>query len=281
MKITALKGFAKGLFAAWGAARTSQTAAALAYYGLFSIAPMLFVALTVAGIFIDRRVIAERLLAQLAQNLGPETAQFVQDIIVDASQNLSGGSPLTSLIGLGALLYASTGLFAQLQVALNTIWEVPLASYSGIFALIKNRLLSFIMVLGLGVLFVLAAFATFAVSVFAQWFDWAGYVTNANYIAFMVLLGLSLALLYRVLPEADIAWRDVWLGAAVTAFAFVVGSWLVGLYLSNSGTASAFQAAGALAVLLLAIYYLAQIFLFGAVFTKVYASHFGSRRDVA
>lgn len=278
MRIAGLRGFVEDLLAAWGAARTGQVAAALAYYGMFSIAPMLFVAVTVAGMVVDTGAIVDRLMARLAQNLGPETAQFVQDIVAGASQEVSGGSPLTSLIGLGALLYASTGLFAQLQYALNAIWKVPPASYSGTVALVKNRLFAFGMVLGLAILLVLGTVATLMVSILGQWFGWAGYATIVNHFAFVLLLGVSFALIYKALPQAPIAWRDVWLGAVIAAVAFDIGRWLVGLFLTKSGTASAFQAAGSMAVLLLAIYYLAQIFLFGVVFTKVYASHFGSRQ---
>jgi membrane protein len=278
MKITAHREFLEELFATWGADKPGQMAAALAYYGTFSIAPMLFVAVTVAGVFINESAITDRLMAQLSSNLGPETAQLVEDIVVDASQSTSGDSLLISLIGLGALLYASTGLFAQLQFALNTIWEVPPSSYSGTVALIKNRLLAFGMVLGLAVLLVLITFTNFVISTFGQWLDLAGYVTIATHIAAVVLLGVSFALIYKTLPQTTIAWRDVWLGAMITALAFDIGRWLVGLFLTNSNTTSAFQAAGSLAVLLLSIYYLAQIFLFGVVFTKVYASHFGSRR---
>jgi membrane protein len=281
MRLAAIRLFLTDLYTAWNGHKPSRMAAALAYYGIFSIAPMLYIALTVAGVLIDEAAVADRLLEQLARNLGPEMSQYLQDIVVSASQSTSEGSVLASLISLGALLYAATGLFSHLQYTLNTIWDVPPASYAGTVALIKNRLLAFAMVLGLALLFVVATFASIVISVFGSWFQWAGYVPLATHSALVGLLTVSFALIYKVVPDTDIAWRDVWLGAAITALLFAVGRWVIGLYLRHSGVTSAFQAAGALAVLLIAIYYLVQIFLFGAVFTTVHAAHFGSRQSAS
>jgi membrane protein len=246
---------------------------------MFSIAPMLYVAISVAGIFIDEGAIVDGLGALLANNLGPEMVQLIQGLVAGASLNTSGGSPLATLISAGALLYAATGLFSQLQYALNTIWDVPPATYAGTIAAIKNRLLAFLMVLGLALLLILATLASVLVSILGSWFDWAGSAPIATQVAFVGLLTVTFALIYKIVPDREIAWHDVWLGAAITALLFAVGRWVIGFYLTHSGVATAFQAAGALAVLLIAIYYLAQIFLFGAVFTRVYASHFGSKRE--
>ena len=178
---------------------------------------------------------------------------------------------------LGVLFYAASGLFIQLQYALNTIWEVPPASRGGIIAAIKDRLLAFVMAIGVGLLLVLATVFSIVVSVLASLFDWGSHVPITNFASMMGLATISFALIYKVLPDVEIAWRDVWIGAAVTALLVSIGGWLVGFYLTHSNTGSAFEAAGALAVLLIAFYYIAQIFLFGAVFTKVYASRFGSK----
>lgn len=275
----AIRTFLTDLSGIWSAKRPARLAAALAYYAMFSIAPMLYVAVTVAGIFIDEREIVDRLVAQVAASLGPEMVQLIQGMVASASLNTSGGSPLATLISVGALLYGATGLFSQVQYALNTIWEVPPATYAGTIAAIKNRLLAFVMVLGLALLLILATFASVLVSVLGSWFDWAGSVPIATQVAFVGLLTLTLVLIYKVVPDEEIAWRDVWAGAAITALLFAVGRAAIGFYLTHGGVATAFQAAGALAVLLIAIYYLAQIFLFGAVFTRVYASHFGSKRE--
>jgi len=269
--------FLKDIFLAWSADNPSRLAAALAYYGMFAFAPVIFIALTVAGLFIDEPATASQLFAQFEDTLGPETAQFIQDIVVNASQRASGGTALTSLISFGVLFYAASGLFVQLQYALNTIWEVPPASRGGIIAAIKDRLLAFVMAIGVGLLLVLATVVSVVVSVLTSFFDWGSYVPIINILSLLGLATISFALIYKVLPDVEIAWRDVWIGAAVTALLVSIGGWLVGFYLTHSNTGSAFEAAGALAVLLIAFYYIAQIFLFGAVFTKVYASRFGSK----
>ncbi len=279
MKLEAIRTFVTDLSGIWSAKRPARLAAALAYYAMFSIAPMLYVAITVAGTFINETAIVDRLVAQVADNLGPEMVQLIQDMVAGASLNTSGGSPLATLISAGALLYGATGLFSQLQYALNTIWDVPPATYAGTIAAIKNRLLAFVMVLGLALLLILATFTSVLVSLLGSWFGWAGSAPIATQVAFVGLLTVTLALIYKVVPDEEIAWCDVWAGAAITALLLAAGRWAIGFYLTHSGVATAFQAAGALAMLLIAIYYLAQIFLFGAVFTRVYASHFGSKRE--
>jgi membrane protein len=278
MKLEPVRTFVTDLAGIWGAQRPARLAAALAYYAMFSIAPMLFVAVTVAGIFVDEQAVVDRLVAQLANNLGPEAVQLIQQMVEGAAATTSKGSPLATLISAGALLYAATGLFSQLQYALNAIWEVPPATYAGTIAAIKNRLLAFVMVIGLALLLVLAAVASTFVSLFGSWMDLPETMPVATQIALVGLLTVTLAVVYKIMPDTDVAWRDVWLGAALTALAFAVGRWAIGFYLTHSGVTNAFQAAGALAVLLIAVYYLAQIFLFGAVFTRVYAAHFGSQR---
>ena len=269
--------FLKELYQAWGAGRPAQAAAALAYYGMFSFAPILFIALTVAGLFLDRLMAANELVARLEATLGPEVTQFVLDVVIKVSQRASGGTLLTSLIGFIALLYAASGLFAQLQYALNTIWGAPPPTHQGIIAIIRNRLLAFVMAIGLGFVLVFITVAGIALSVLST-------VLNVNsslpITDFAIVLGLTtvvFALIYKVLPDVDIAWRDVWVGALVTALLFELAKWLLALYLAHTNLGSAFDAAGALAVILVAIYYLALIFLFGAVFTKVYASMFGTK----
>jgi len=244
---------------------------------MFAFAPVIFIALTVAGLFIDEPATASQLFVQFEDTLGPETAQFIQDIVVNASQRASDGTALTSLISFGVLFYAASGLFIQLQYALNVIWEVPPASHGGIIASIKDRLLAFVMAIGVGLLLVLATVVSIVISVLTSFFDWGSHVPITNFVSMVGLATISFALIYKVLPDVEIAWRDVWIGAAVTALLVNIGGWLVGFYLTYSNIGSAFEAAGALAVLLIAFYYTAQIFLFGAVFTKVYASRFGSK----
>jgi membrane protein len=269
--------FVKALIDAWNTDQPARLAASLAYFSMFSLAPAIFVAVTVAGIFIDELAAASQIFARLERTVGPETAQFIYEIVVNVSESGTTGSPLASLISFGALLYASTGVFANLKYSLNTIWGVPLAEYSGVIAFIKTRLLAFVLVIGLGFVLVLAAFSSLIVSVVSSVLDVSSLVWADSAVTSVILLAVSLALIYRILPDTYVAWRDVWLGAAVTALLIRLGTGLVGIYFQISNPAAAFEAAGTLAVVLIAIYYLAQIFLFGAIFTKVYASMFGSR----
>jgi membrane protein len=278
---TAIREFLKELYAAWSADKPARLAAALAYYGMFSFAPMLYIVLTVAGIFIDTLAMADQLFAGLVDTLGYETAQFIQDMVLSASQRTSGATTLGSLISLGALLYAATGLFAHLKYSLNIIWQAPPSNRGGIMEFVTTRLLAFVMVLGVGLLLVLATTISFFASILTSFFDFGGELLAGNVISFVGLAALSFALIYKLVPDAPVAWRDVWPGALITATAFAVGRWGLGFYLSRSSVGSAFEAAGALAIVLIAIYYAAQIFLFGAIFTKVYARRFGSRRTRA
>jgi len=275
--VSTARRFLKELFRAWGEARSPQAAAALAYYGMFSFAPAIFVAITVAGVFFNSLLAAKELLVRLENTLGPEVTRFILDVVIRVSEGASGGTPLMTVIGFVALLFAASGLFAQLQYALNNIWGVPPPAQRGILAIIISRLLAFVMVIGLGLLLVLITISSVILSAFSTILNLAHPLPAADLAVVVGLATLVFALIYKVLPDVDIAWRDVWLGALVTAFLFGVARWLLSFFLANANFASAFDAAGALAVILVSIYYMALIFLFGAVFTKVYAFMFGSK----
>ena len=279
VRFTALRKFLKDLLSAWSADRPARLAAALAYYAMFSIAPMAWVAITVAGIFIDESAVVDRVAAQIGESLGPEMVQLLEGMASSASLSSSAGSPLATLISAGALLYASTGLFSQLQYALDTIWGVPPADYAGTVALIKNRLLAFVMVIGLGILMVAAVIANVLISFLGTNLELGLPGAFFNSITLYCLMVVSFAIMYKVLPDVDNAWRDVWIGALVTALLMSIGGLAVGFYLRYSNVASAFGAASALVVMLIGVYYMAQIFLFGALFTRVYAEMYGSRAD--
>lgn len=272
--------FLKDLFVAWGEGRSPQGAAALAYYSMFSFAPILFIALSVAGIFLDEMMAAEELVTRLQRTFGPEVTFFILDVMGTVSQAVTGGSLLASLIGFIALLFAASGLFTQLQYSLNTIWGVPPPAQRGLIAIVRNRLFAFVGVIGLGLLLVIATIIGIILSAFSAVLGIDSSLQIVDSAAVVALAAAAFALIYRVLPDVDIGWRDVWLGALVTALLFSVARWLLSLYLSFADIGSAFGAAGALAVVLIAIYYLALIFLFGAVFTKVYAFTFGTRAGV-
>jgi membrane protein len=273
--------FLKDLQSAWGVDRPTRLSAALAYYGMFSLAPVIFIAFTVADLLIDELAAENQLFDQLETTLGAETAEFVYDMVINVSQRTTTGALLTSLIGFVALLWAASGLFTSLRDALNAIWSAPPNPKGGIRATIENRLLAFGLVIGVGLLLTVAALANLMVSILNSTFAFDIQTPLANFGPMLGMIVFSLALLYKVLPNVRVGWRDVWLGAVLATLLIGIAGWGLGIYLSHSNIGSAFEAAGTLAVLLVAMNYIAQIFLFGAIFTKVYARHFGSRSKQA
>ena len=271
-----LGAFLADVYNTWTTQQPSRLAAALAYYGMFSFAPMLFFAITAAGILFDELAIADQLFNQLADTFGLETARFLQDMVISTSERTTSSTILTTLISFGALLYAATGLFTQLKYSLNIIWGLSPAPNGGLTDFIKTRLLAFVMVLGLGLVLVLSTFLSFVGSALTTYFDYGFELVAGNLVSFVFLSGLSFALMYKTLPDVKVGWNEVWLGAGVAAILFTVGRWGLGFYLAHSSVSSAFEAAGALAIILITIYYAAQIFLLGAIFSKVYAVQFGS-----
>jgi len=269
--------FAKTIYQIWVSERPTTLAAALAYYSLFSFAPAIFIGTTIAGIFFNEQEIFAGYLDKIEQTLGPEVAALIQDSVISISQSSTEGSALISIIGLIALFFAASMLFFQLQYALNTIWKVPPPRHGTTLLLIKNRLLAFAMVIGIAVLIIASAMLNLISAMFYSLIGLDDPLQLVNTLGTIALLTISFALIYKILPEVKIRWRDVWIGSTVTAVLVVVGVWLLGLYLQRAKVTSAFAAAGTVAVLLMTFYILAQIFLFGAVFTRVYASIFGTK----
>ena len=269
--------FLKELYNIWITERPSTLAAALAYYSLFSFAPVIFIAFSIASFFIDVQALVGEIIKRVENTLGAEAAQYIQETVLSISQTATGGSTLTTLIGYVALIFAASMLFFQLQYALNMIWKVPVAEKQGTLALIKGRFMAFLMVIGLGFLMIVAAVGNIIVSFLQTYIDLGSPVSFITIIAFIGLMTISIALVYKYLPDADIAWGDVGVGSIVTAVLIALGGWLLGIYFTYSNSTSALAVAGAVAVLLIAFYIFAQIFLFGAVFTRVYASMFGSK----
>ena len=271
--------FVGDLISAWNEEKPSRLAAALAYYGMFSFVPVVYIAIKVAGFFINDQLLSQQIFERLTEVLGPETANYIQDLVIATEGATTGGTFIVTLVSFAALLYSASGLFTNLQYSLNAIWHVPIETQSGFVHFIKNRLLAFILVIGLGLVLVIDAFGSVVISIFASILPFGIIDPDFSIIAFMALATLLFALIFKLLPEVDIAWRDVWLGALITSVLITIGGWALGFYFSVSGVGTAFEAAGALAVILIGIYYIAQIFLSGAIFTRVYASTFGSMAD--
>jgi len=281
MSVRNLFTLAKQSVSAWIDDYAPSMGAALAYYALFSIAPLLIIVIAVAGFVFGEEAIRGEIATQLGSLIGAEGAQAVQGLVASASAPTKG--VIATVISVLLLLLGATTVFGELQSALDRIWRVPAAPQaSGISNLLRTRLLSFGLVLGLGFLLLvslvisaaLAALGTLSAGGLTDW-EW---LLQALNLASSLLLEAGLfAMIYKIMPRARIAWHDVWIGAAVTAAMFEIGKLLIGLYLGKSGVTSGFGAAGSLVVLLLWVYYSAQIFLLGAEFTWVYAHQRGSK----
>jgi len=265
---------------AWIDDGAQSMGAALAYYTVFSIAPLLIIVIAVAGFVFDREAVQGEIAAQLQSLIGSDGAIAVQGLVKSASEPAHGIiATLTSIV---LLIVGSTSVFAELQSSLDRIWRVPATKVSGVWNLLRARLLSFAMILALGFMLLVSLVVSATVAAFgARWGNMVGGQEMLLQISNIVIsLGLStglFAMIYKVMPRAKIAWRDVWIGAFVTAVLFEIGKFLVGLYLGKSGVASGFGAAGSLVVLLIWVYYSAQIFLLGAEFTWVNAQEHASR----
>lgn len=279
-----MRAFLRKLYNIWISERPSQLAASLAYCGMFSFAPVIYIGYLVAGLFIDQLEATERMYQRMEALLGPETAGFIQGAVSAIGQADRSGTLLGSLVSFIALLAAASGLFFQLQYALNKIWRVPPPERGQTGAFIRQRLFSFIMVLGVGLLLILATLTNLIVGWLGSWLEVLFEVSVPSLIltglGSLALLTLAFALLYKVLPDVEIDWRDVWAGSLAAALLVVLFALLLGLFFTSGAIGSAFEAAGAFAVLLIGIYYVAQIFLFGAVFCRIYAGQFGSHRPV-
>ena len=271
-----LLAFLKEIYAIWIGERPTQFAAALAYYAIFSFVPIIYIAFTITELVIQRLSVEEQFYAQIANLLGTEVAQALQEAVTSLAQRTGGDTTLTTVIGFVALAFTASLAFFQLQHTLNTIWKVPPPSRGQTRAYVLNRLLALAMVLGVALLLIIAAVANFLVSLVNARVEWGGFVSAANFFGLAGLAALSFALIYRVLPNAKVAWRHVWVGAGVAALLLSIGLSLVKLYLSASRFSSALEAAGAVAVFLMAFYYLGQIFVLGAVVIRVFASMSGS-----
>lgn len=264
--------------AEWLDDKAPRLGAALAYYTIFALAPLLLIVIAVAGFVFGEEAARGELFEQIRGLVGDQGAAAIETMLANANQRES--STLATIVGVAMLLIGAAGLFGQLQDALNTVWEVQPKAGRGIWGFVRDRFLSFTMVLGCAFLLlvslVISAVLAALGSLFGDWqTSFVGQIINIV-ISFGVITGLF-AMIYRFLPDVQLAWKDVWLGAAITALLFTVGKWLIGLYLGHSTIGSTYGAAGSLAVLLVWLYYSAQIFLFGAELTKAYADRYGSR----
>jgi membrane protein len=277
-----LLAFLRAIYQAWVSERPGQLAAALAYFGLFSIAPMIYLAFTIANVILNQAGERAQFHYRIKDAFGPDATLILQQAVESLGEQASGGSILVTAASTLALLFAASGMFFQIQYALNSIFKVLPAKDHQTQAFILQRLFSFFMVLGLGLLLVFSAL----VNIFVAWFgsmlgDFTGMqlvLPVLDVLALFGLITLSFALVYRFLPNTAIKWGDVWPGAALSAVFILLAASLLRIYLSTGRIGSAFEAAGAFAIILIVINIFAQIFLFGALFTREYINWFGSKR---
>jgi len=267
-------------FTEWSNDKGGRLGAALSYYTVFSIAPLLLLVISIAGLVFGRQAAEGSLFGQLAGVVGPDAAHLIQAAVTKA--NHTKGGILGTVIGVVALLVGATGVVIELQGALDTVWKVEPKPNGGIRGLIRTRLLSVAMILSLGFLLLVSLVVSAALSALSGWLravfgDVAVLSWVIDAVVALAVIATMIALIYKILPDARVAWRDVWVGAIATAILFMAGKYAIGLYIGKASVGSAFGAAGSLAVLLVWIYYSAQIILLGAEFTRVYANRFGEK----
>ena len=269
---------------AWIAHRGASKGAALAFYTLFSMTPILILAIAVAGYFFGAEAAQGEIIAQLQGLVGPNGAQAIQAVLAAARDPASG--LVAAFVSGVLLLVGATSVFTELKNSLDDLWGIEQPRQSGIMTLLRTRILSFGIILVLAFLLLISLIVSAALSVLARYAGdvWSSsapaLVTLSSFISFSVIACLF-AVIYKMLPNVKLAWRDVWTGALVTASLFSLGKYVIGLYLGNSAVASGFGAAGSVIALLLWVYYSAQIFFLGAEFTRQYALRFGSLQNLA
>ncbi|MHB8110339.1 MAG: YihY/virulence factor BrkB family protein [Syntrophorhabdaceae bacterium] len=270
----------KESFSEWNKDNAMRLAAALSYYAVFSLAPILVIIVSVAGFLLGSEGTGEKIIQQAGQFVGPQMADTLMGIEKSAKQQSTG--LIAGIISVIVLIIGASGVFYELRQSLNTIWEVEPKPGGGIMGFLKGRLLSFLTVFLIGFLLFMSLIASSGISALGGYiedlFPGSRYVILGLNVAVFFGIGIVLfACIFKMLPDAKVAWGDVWIGAVVTSLLFSIGKFAIGFYLSKSAMASPFGAAGSLIVLLAFIYYAANIFFLGAEFTQVYANHYGSK----
>jgi membrane protein len=275
----------KKTFGEWSEDKAPRLGAALAYFSIFSIAPLLLIATGIAGLIFGQEAARGGIASQIESTVGQPAADSIQALLNHTGG--IGGSLTATIIGVVLLFVGASSVFIQLQDALNTIWKVKPKPGRTIREIIRVRFRSFCMIMGIGFLLLASMVVSAALSALDQFLTpdalpGGTYLWQGIYqlVSLAILIGLF-ALLFKYLPDAKIAWRDVGMGAVVTAVLFTLGKYLIGLYLGRSSTTSTFGAAGSLVVVLIWVYFSSQLVLFGAEFTRVYANQYGSHVEPA
>jgi membrane protein len=279
MNLQATWGLLNNTFFSWNEDKAPRLAAALAFYTMFTLAPLLIIVIAIAGLAFGAEAARGQIIGQIQGLVGAESARAIQDFLAHVNAPSSGA--IATALGIATLLLGEWWVFGELQDALNTIWEVAPKPGRSLLEVMKVRFVSFTMMLGVGFLLLVSLVISAALSAAGVFLadllpDFQLLLQVLNFVISFAVVTLLFAMIYKVVPDLTIAWSDVWIGAAVTALLYTVGKLLIGLYLGTSSTASTYGAAGSLVVILIWVYYSAQILFLGAEFTKVYAKKYGS-----
>jgi membrane protein len=266
----------------WSEHKDARLGAALAYYSIFSLGPLIVIAITIAGLVLGGEAVQAQVFGALHGLLGDSGTQAIDAMLKGANRPREG--ILASVIGVGTLVFAAVGVVVQLKDALNTVWEVETPPGSGIWRFVRTYIWSLAGVLSVGFLLLISMLLTAGLSAAGKYI--APYLPEAmlqiaGFLASFAVIALLFAMMFKWLPDTPIAWRDVWLGAILTAALFEVGKFLIGLYIGKQGLESTYGAAASIVIVLIWVYYSAQLVLMGAEFTNVYARRYGSQRNAA
>jgi membrane protein len=284
LRVDDIKQMLKDSVRAWLADYAPSMGAALSYYTIFSIAPLLIIVIAIAGLAFGAQAASGAIFEQMRGMVGDSGATAIQGLVQSASK--PAASVFAALTGIITLVLGATSVLGELQSALDRIWRAPPAVGGRWWRMLRTRLLSFGMILVIGFLLLVSLVLSAALVAIGDWWGpWFGKMRwlfeALNFALSFAVVTALFAMIYKMLPRVRIAWRDVWIGAAVTALLFTAGKFLIGLYIGKSGVSSGFGAAGSVVVLLVWVYYSSQIFLLGAEFTAIYTYRHGSLRGVA
>ena len=269
----------KQTFREFGEDKAPRLGAALAYYTIFSIAPLLLIAIAVAGMVLGDEAARGGITTELGKVMGPTSAKAIEEMIQNANKPKAGS--IATIVGILTLLFGASGVFNQLKDALNTIWNIEPKKAAGIMGFIRSRFLSVAMVMVVAFLLLVSLVVDAAITGMSGYLErvvpgGATVVQIVQLIVSFAIISVLFAMIFRYLPDRRIPWRDLWLGSVITSLLFVLGKFLLGLYLGKAAPGSSFGAAGSLVVLLIWVYWSAQILFLGAEFTQVYARTLGS-----
>lgn len=270
---------------AWNAADPFRQSAVIAYYAIFSIPALLVIIITLAGFAFGKEAVQGEISSQIGLAMGTDTAKQVEDMIAKAGAQKN--SIIATIISVVTLILGATGVFGQLQISLDQIWEVKIKAKKAWLKTIKDRLFSFGLIISIGFLLLVSLLFTTALSAFSGWIknylpDYILYVFHiVNFVLSFGVISVLFALMFKILPDAKIRWRDVWVGAVVTSFLFTLGKYALGIYFGKAQPASTYGAAGSIVLIMLWVSYSCMIVFFGAEFTKQHALFYGREIEPA